>query len=131
MGDSVMAKEKNKGGRPLHQLDYETLDNLCEIMCTAEEIANILNIDRDTLSAALKRDGHGGFSAYYKKMSSDGKRSLRRVQHEQALKGNTTMMVWLGKQYLDQTDKQNIDLNANVNVNFNKVYLRDYINTFI
>jgi len=115
----MVKKSKNLGGRPKYQIDYKTLDDLCKIMCTAEEIASILDIDRDTLTAALKRDGHDGFSAYYKKMSSDGKRSLRRVQHEQALKGNTTMMVWLGKQYLDQTDKQNIDLNANVHVNFN------------
>jgi len=112
-------KAKNLGGRPKYQIDYETLDSLCKIMCTAEEIASILDIDRDTLTAALKRDGNIGFSAYYKKKSADGKRSLRRIQHEQALDGNTTMMVWLGKQYLDQTDKQNIDLNANIHVNFN------------
>jgi len=111
-----MPKEKNKGGRPLHQLDYETLDNLCEIMCTAEEISNILNIDRDTLSAALKRDGNGSFSAYYKKKSSNGKMSLRRVQYQSALDGNTTMLVWLGKQHLDQVDKQEIKSDVHVAV---------------
>ena len=28
---------------------------------------------------------------------------------EQALKGNTTMLIWLGKQYLDQRDKQEVE----------------------
>ena len=110
---------KNKGGRPKYEIDYETLDDLCKIMCTGEEISSILNIDYDTLNRRLKEEKHGGFTDYYKKMSAEGKKSLRRVQYDQAIDGNTTMMVWLGKQYLDQTDKQNIDLNANVQVNFN------------
>lgn len=112
-------KAKNKGGRPKYEIDYETLDDLCKIMCTGEEIASILNIDYDTLNKRLKEEKHGGFSDYYKKMSAKGKKSLRRVQYEQALDGNTTMMVWLGKQYLDQKDKQEVDLNAHIQVNFN------------
>ncbi len=96
---------KNKGGRPKYEIDYKTLDNLCGILCTAEEISSILDIDRDTLTAALKRDGHGGFSAYFKKKSSNGKASLRRKQFKAALDGNPTMLVWLGKQHLNQTDK--------------------------
>jgi len=30
---------------------------------------------------------------------------LKRKQVEVALAGNTTMLIWLGKQYLDQSDK--------------------------
>jgi len=97
--------EKNKGGRPRIEIDYKTLDNLCAIMCTKEEIASLLEIDADTLHAALKRDGNEGFSAYYKKKSSNGKMSLRRRQYQAALDGNTTMLVWLGKQHLGQADK--------------------------
>jgi len=112
-----MTKEKNKGGRPKYEIDYETLDGCCEIMCTAEEISNILDIDRDTLSAALKRDGHEGFSAYYKRKSSNGKRSLRRRQYQSAVDdGNTTMLIWLGKQCLDQVDKQEIKSEVHVSV---------------
>lgn len=107
----MVGKHKgDQGGRPVYEIDYKTLDNLCGIMCTAEEISSLLEIDRDTLSAALKRDGHDGFSAYYKKKSANGKMSLRRVQYKAALDGNTTMLVWLGKQHLGQTDKQAIDI---------------------
>ena len=97
---------KNKGGRPKYEIDYKTLDGLCAIMCTASEISSILNIDRDTLSAALKRDGHEGFSAYFKRKSSNGRASLRRTQYKVATDGNPTMLIWMGKQHLDQTDKQ-------------------------
>lgn len=41
----------------------------------------------------------------YKKARSTFKSSLRSVQREKALKGNTSMMIWLGKQILGQKDK--------------------------
>ena len=40
---------------------------------------------------------------------SEGKISLRRYQFRQAEKGNASLLIWLGKQYLGQTDKQEID----------------------
>ena len=101
-----MGKHKgNQGGRPIYEIDYKTLDSLCGIMCTKEEIASLLEIDEDTLHNALKRDGHDGFSVYYKKKSANGKMSLRRKQYQAAIDGNTTMLVWLGKQVLGQSDK--------------------------
>ena len=107
---------KDKGGRPQHQLDYVTLDKLCGIMCTKEEIASLMEIDEDTLHNALVRDGHGGFSVYYKNKSANGKMSLRRVQYQAAIEGNTTMLVWLGKQHLGQVDKQEIKSDVHVAV---------------
>lgn len=38
----------------------------------------------------------------------EGKMSLRRLQWKSAQAGDRTMLVWLGKQYLGQTDKQNV-----------------------
>jgi len=96
--------------RKKHKLDYKTLDAMCVIHCTGEECASVLNIDYDTLNAALKRDGKGGFSDYFKLKSATGKRSLRRKQFDKAIDGDNTMMIWLGKQWLGQSDKleQNI-----------------------
>jgi hypothetical protein len=62
-------------------------------------------MDYDTLNRALKRDKHGGFTEYFKKHSASGKASLRRKQFQVADGGNVGMLVWLGKQYLGQTDK--------------------------
>ena len=49
-----------------------------------------------------------GFSDIYKKLSSGGKKSLRRMQFELADK-NATMAIWLGKQILGQRDEVAID----------------------
>jgi hypothetical protein len=99
-------KPKNKGGRPKKHLDYEQLEELCRIQCTGEECAAVLKMTYETLNARLKADKHGGFLEYFKSKSGYGKASLRRLQWRSAQSGNTSMLIWLGKQYLGQTDKQ-------------------------
>ena len=101
----------NNGGRPLTMINYGLLDELCEIQCTEEEIAKIMKIDADTLSAAIKRDMNKSFPEYFAEKRVAGKRSLRRRQYQSAvIDGNVTMLIWLGKQWLSQSDKQQIDM---------------------
>lgn len=40
---------------------------------------------------------------------NEGLASLRRLQFAAAQKGSVPMQIWLGKQYLSQTDKQMLD----------------------
>ncbi len=49
-----------------------------------------------------------GFSDYFKKHNGEGRIALRRLQWQTAQSGNPTMQIWLGKQYLGQSDKQEI-----------------------
>ena len=104
-----MSDAQDKGGRPTADIDYKQLKSLCQMLCTGEECASILGMDYDTLNKGLKREGHGGFSEYFKKHSAHGKASLRRRQFKTALEdgpGSATMQIWLGKQYLEQADKR-------------------------
>lgn len=87
--------------RPKKEIDYKIVNSLGKIMCTEEEIANILNISVRT----LQRDEE--FCRVYKKSLDEGKKSLRRYQFEIA-KTNPTMAIWLGKQYLGQRDLQEV-----------------------
>ena len=100
---------KNKGGRPKFIIDYALVEKLAQIMCTQEEIANFLGCSRDT----LLRDPR--FCDIYKKGLDSGKMSLRRAQFKMA-QTNTTMAIWLGKQYLGQTDKNETQYDNNVKV---------------
>lgn len=89
---------ENKVGRPKKEIDYVMVEKLASIMCTQEEIASFLGLSVKT----LQRDEE--FSRVYKKAQETGKMSLRRIQWKLAEK-NTAMAIWLGKQYLGQTDK--------------------------
>jgi|LSQX01.3.fsa_nt_gb hypothetical protein len=103
--------EKNKGGRPKKEIDFDMVDNLLGIMCTGEEVADILGVDYDTLNARIKEQFKVGFSDYIREKQSKGKASLRRRQYLTAVEeGNPTMLIWLGKQYLGQKDKQETEM---------------------
>ncbi len=89
-------------GRPKKEIDYDAVERLASIMCTQQEIANHLNLHVTT----LLRDEQ--FCYVYKKGLDEGKMSIRRQQYKSALSGNVTMQIWLGKQYLNQRDRNEI-----------------------
>lgn len=97
----------HKGGRPRIEIDLEELRKLCELHCTDEEIASWLGISVETITNRKQTDEE--FIRVYKKGFADGKQSLRRLQWENAKKGNITMQIWLGKQLLGQADKHEFD----------------------
>ena len=87
------------GGRPKKKLDYELVEKLASIHCTQEEIAEVLSVSART----LQRDRE--FCRIYKKGMQMGKISIRRAQFKKALDGDTSMLIWLGKQLLGQKDQ--------------------------
>ena len=103
-------------GRPTKQIDFKLLEELCKIQCTAEEIASVLGVSVDTIDRRLKEQEYQGFADYYKKFSDQGKKSLRRKQMEVALGGNVSMLIWLGKQLLGQSDKQEVRQETEMNI---------------
>lgn len=92
-------------GRPRIEIDWKEFDKLCGLQCSLEEIAGWFNCSVDTIENRVK-EVHGiTFSEYFAQKRSSGKISLRRKQYELAMSGNATMLLWLGKQYLGQTEK--------------------------
>ena len=94
--------------RPKKEIDYEVVEKLASIQCTQEEIANFLNLSVRT----LQRDEE--FCRLYKKGQDNGKMSLRRYQFKLAEK-NTSMAIFLGKQYLGQRDVVETDNTKEMN----------------
>lgn len=94
--------------RPKKEIDYATVEKLASIQCTQEEIANFLDISVRT----LQRDEE--FCRLYKKGQDNGKMSLRRIQFKLAEK-NTSMAIFLGKQYLGQRDVIETDNTHEIN----------------
>lgn len=97
-------------GRPRKELNWEELNKLCAIHATKKEIADWFECSEDTIDRRCQEEFGVNFAVYYDQKSVGGKMSLRRKQYEQAMSGNTTMLLWLGKQYLGQSDKQETDL---------------------
>lgn len=100
--DEVKEKKKGRKQRILNEKGMETVEKLASIMCTDEEIASVLGMSVDVLTNERNKEK---FAESKLRGQSKGKMSLRRMQWATANKGNATMQIWLGKQYLDQSDK--------------------------
>ena len=98
-------KVGKKTGRPVIQVDKEQFEKLCGIQCTLVEVASWFHCSPDTIERWCKRTYKTTFADTYKNLSSYGKISLRRNQFRLA-ETNTSMAIWLGKQYLGQRDYQ-------------------------
>jgi len=88
-------------------MDFAMLDSLIGIFCTLEECAAVLNLDADTVVKKVKEKYGIPFSVFFKRKNAHGRASLRRRQFELS-KTNPALSIWLGKQYLNQKDHQDI-----------------------
>jgi hypothetical protein len=92
---------KHPGGAPIkYNVDTVKLGKLARIGCTYAECADILGVSTDILEKS--------YSVIYTKGRENLKERLRRKQIKKALEGNVVMLIWLGKQYLEQKDKADI-----------------------
>ena len=93
-----------KTGRPKKSIDAEQFSKLCGLQCTEEEIAAFFDCSVDTIERFCKREFGMTFAEIYKRKKDYGKISLRRTQWKLAEK-YPSMAIFLGKQFLGQTDK--------------------------
>lgn len=91
--------------RPRVKINWEEFDKLCSIQCTLLEIASWFGCSPDTIERACKREHRMGFADYFAQKAAKGKISLRRMQWQIAIGGDRTMLIWLGKQYLEQSER--------------------------
>ena len=87
-------------GRPRKAISPRQVLALAKIGCSQEEMGQVLGVSPDTITR--------NYAEPYKRGIATLKQSLRRKQVNLALRGNVTMLIWLGKQWLDQSDKREV-----------------------
>ena len=93
-------RPKRPAGRPPVEVNEKVVEGLAAVGCSAEEIASYVGCNRSVI--------FDRFSDCLKKGHFQQKVSLRRKQYELAMAGDKTMLVWLGKQYLDQCEPMRV-----------------------
>jgi hypothetical protein len=91
-----------KGGRPPVQIDIDQIETLAQLGATQIEMARFLGVAHSTLEYKLQQPE---FREAYDRGLGNLHMSLKRKQVEMALAGDRTMLIWLGKNYLGQSDK--------------------------
>lgn len=106
-------------GRPKKEIDQTQFEKLCAICCTQKEIADFFDCSIDTINRWCKRTYKLTFADTYEKKSAPGKISLRRWQFKAAEAGNTSLLIFLGKQYLGQSDRVETENKNDNTININ------------
>lgn len=96
------------------------------IQCTEEEICAVLDVDDMTLAKWCKRTYGLRFSEVFKQKRQGGRASLRRNQWKLS-ETNPTMAIWLGKQYLGQRDKQEDEIQAEMQTMLQNIQTMQFI----
>ena len=105
----MTAKKKNRVGRPKIEIDWNEFEKLCFLQCTLEEISSWFKCSEDTIERRCKENKKMNFADFFLKASAGGKISLRRAQFKSATGGNPALLIFLGKQYLGQKDKYELE----------------------
>jgi hypothetical protein len=79
-------------------IDAKLVEGMASVGATDKEIANFLGCSVDTLTRRC--------ADILTKSRADLRVRLRKAQITLALEGNATMLIWLGKQVLDQSDER-------------------------
>lgn len=95
--------------RPRIEIDQKAFESLCGLQCTLVEIADFFDCSEDTIERWCKRTYKKSFAEVFKQKREKGKVSLRRAQFRLA-ETSAAMAIFLGKNYLGQTDKQTTEI---------------------
>ena len=104
-----MAIKQSKMGRPRKEINKTEFEGLLQLQCTKEEVAAFFDhmlggCSVDTIERWCKEEYGETFAAVSAKKRDLGRISLRRIQFQHAKK-NASMAIFLGKNYLGQSDK--------------------------
>jgi hypothetical protein len=93
-------------GRPLAELAFpvEKIKHLASFGCTDEEIASVCEVDVRTLQ--------NRFGTLLKAGRDTFKTEIRQMQWKRMKEGSDTMLIWLGKVVLRQTENLSLTLDA-------------------
>tara|TARA_Y100000401_G_C8318497_1_gene223915 strand:+ start:410 stop:712 length:303 start_codon:yes stop_codon:yes gene_type:complete len=79
-----------------YNLDTDQIKKLASLGCTNKEIGDFFGCSADLIEKS--------YSEFLTKGRAEQKLRLRQLQWKSAEKGNIVMQIWLGKQYLGQSE---------------------------
>jgi len=89
-----------------HDIPPEKVKMLASFGCTYIEIGKYFGCSEKVIRERFRTE--------YEQGKEEMKLSLRQLQWKHAGQGNTALLIFLGKNYLNQTDKSQVDMTGNL-----------------
>lgn len=106
-----------KMGRPKKEIDDRLFDQLIQLPLIKSDIGHAFNCSEDTLERYVKARFECTFAELQAQKRQNFKRNILAKQLEMAMKGNVALLIWLGKNYLDQKEKIETEETGNKSIN--------------
>lgn len=90
------------------KIDWNKVDTYLMAGADGLEIAAMLGVHYNTLSSKCKKEKKCDFCAYKQEKRAKGNSLLRAKQYDIAMQGDRSMLIWLGKNRLGQSDKKEV-----------------------
>lgn len=110
----LMNEDRYRENKNKKVIDLEQLRGLAAIGATQLEMAAALGTSAGWIEKQI--DNNPAVALAIEQGYTDMKHSLRRAQLGLALSGSPAMLIWLGKQFLGQSDKQEVETNTTINI---------------
>ncbi len=91
-------------GRPEKEIDWDLAEKLMISGCTCTEIAPHFNMFHSTFGTRVEKRYGKTFTELSSELRQKGDSLLRDKQFEKATSGDNMMLIWLGKNRLQQRD---------------------------
>jgi hypothetical protein len=93
---------RRRGPQP-RWVDPDQLEKLAAFGCTIQEVATLFGFkSRTSIKTRIRREP---WKSAWQRGQGRARIALRQAQWRAAEAGDSTMLIWLGKQYLGQTDQ--------------------------
>ncbi len=119
-------------GRKPATIEWDTVDKLLIAGCPGTEIASHIGVHPDTLYHHCEEEKKTHFSAYSQQKREKGNNLIRVAQFDEAvMKRDRGMLIWLGKNRLGQSDKEEVSHKGNIPievVNYSDKPIKPWVN---
>ena len=112
----MKGKKKSNAGRKKIAINWARVDAALKAGANGVQCAAMLGISFDTLSRRTNEEKNADFADYLREKREAGNEALLKAQYDGAIGGDRGLLIWLGKQRLNQSDKREV-INENTNTN--------------
>jgi hypothetical protein len=91
-------------GRTSIKINWDEANFALQAGCTGAEIAESLGCNKATFYYQVEKKYKIKYQHHLQNLRRKGLNSIKMKQYQIAMKGNVTMLIWLGKQYLGQKE---------------------------
>lgn len=98
--------------RPKKEMDHKTFDTAIQLPLIKADLAKLMGCSERHIDNYVKERFGESFCVIQDQNRQNFRKNILGKQYELAMKGNTALLIWLGKQYLDQRENVETSVKA-------------------